>query len=158
MPESTKDKIKSSLSSFIAVIFIFGGGWLYLDQKRQEANQVYQEAMKLKIEADLKIQFYEKQLTSLEKNEKHLKSKSLELSRDSELSALTLKFINEFAGIDSHIHCGDNPKHNAEARKAKALLALIESKAKEYGRFDIVNTFVNSQKSGIYEWSEKCKL
>ena len=94
---------------------------------------------------------------ALKKREKLIEMRFKEQSRDKELSALTLKFIDEVSGINFNLQCGDNPEHNAKARKANALLPLIESKAIEYGRMDIVNTFVKDQRSGIGGWSAKCK-
>ena len=153
----SKEYIKSSLTSFVAVILLFSGGWYYLDQERLAAVKEQQEAMKLKIEADLKLQQYREGVSMLKEKEKILGSKFKEQSRDKELSSLTLKFIDEVSEINFHQQCGDDPTHNAKARKAKALLSLIEAKAKEYGRMDIVNTFVKNQRFSIGGWSATCK-
>ncbi|ALR91757.1 hypothetical protein R7D97_08995 [Vibrio sp. Vb5031] len=155
--EISSEKIKGSIASFLAVFILFGGGWYYLDQQRLAAAQEQQEALKLKIEADLKLQQYDDQRKALEKKEQQLKEQYREQARDKELSDLTLKFIDEASGINFHQQCGDDPEHNAQARKAKALLSLIESKAIEYGRMEIVNNFVKKQRFGIGGWSQTCK-
>ncbi len=155
--EISKDKIKGSIASFIAVVLLFSGGWYYLDQQRLAAVREQQEAMKLKIEADIKLQQYEKREKELQKKEVLIESQFKEQSRDKELSDLTLKFIDEASVINFHQQCGDDPEHNAKARKAKALLSLIEAKAIEYGRMDLVKIFVKNQWFGIGGWSATCK-
>jgi len=152
-----KEKIKSAIASFITVVLLFSGGWYYLDKKRMEAVKEHQEALKLKTEADLKFRMYAEREQSLAKKEKELDFRLLERSRDKELSDLTLKFIDEVSGINFHVQCVDDPEHNEKARKANALLDIIEAKALEYGRNDIVEKFVNHQRAGIDVWSAKCK-
>ncbi len=155
--EISIEKIKGAIASFLTVVFLFGGGWYYLDQQRIAVAKEQQDAMRLKIEADLKLQQYEDKRKALEEKEQLLKEQYKEQARDKELSDLTLKFIDEVSNINFHQQCGDDPAHNAKARKAKALLSLIESKAIEYGRMEIVNTFVRSQNSGFEGWSATCK-
>jgi uncharacterized protein (DUF2344 family) len=155
--EVSIEKVKSSIASFVAVVLLFGGGWYYLDQQRLAAAAQQQDVLKLKIEADMKLQLYEIRMKELEKKEKLIEAQFREQSRDKELSDLTLKFIDEVSGINFHLQCGDDQEHNVKARKAKALLSLIESKANEYGRMDIVNTFVKNQRFGIGGFSSECK-
>lgn len=155
--EVSIEKVKGSIASFVAVVLLFGGGWYYLDQQRLAVAKKQEDALKLKIEADMKLQQYDARMKELEKREKVIEAQFREQSRDKELSDLTLKFIDEVSGIDFHLQCVDDPEHNAKARRAKALLSLIESKAIEYGRMDIVNTFVKNQQFGIVRWSVECK-
>lgn len=155
--EVSIEKVKGSIASFVAVVLLFGGGWYYLDQQRLAAAKKKEEPLKLKIEADMKLRQYDARMKELEKREKVIEAQFRGQSRDKELSDLTLKFIDEVSGIDFHLQCGDDPEHNAKARRAKALLSLIESKSTEYGRMDIVNTFVKNQRFGIIRWSAECK-
>ena len=52
--EVSIEKIKGSVASFVAVVLLFDGGWYYLDQQRLAAAAQQQDALKLKIEADMK--------------------------------------------------------------------------------------------------------
>lgn len=153
----TKEQVKSSIASFIWVGLLLSGGLYYLDQQRLDIAKEQQEALKLKIEADLKLQQYAAKEKLLLEKEGLIKEKFKEQVRDKELSDLTLKFINEVSDINFHRQCGDDPEHNAKARKANALLDLIEAKSLEYEREALIEKFVKAQRFGIGGWSSKCK-
>lgn len=150
------DKVKNLFTPIMVVILAFSGGWYYLEQKRLSTSKELQKATILKIKTDIRLQQYQKWQNELQKKEKTLESKFKEQSRDKELSNLTLMFINELSAVDLR-QCGDDEEHNRKVRKAKALLSLIEAKAIEYGRLDIVNVFVKRQQLDIGGWSAKCK-
>ncbi|WP_147302676.1 hypothetical protein [Thalassotalea euphylliae] len=147
------EKIKESLASFLTVSLLFAGGWYYLDQQRLAALKEQENAIKLNMEADFKLRQFEEKWKELEKKEKLLQ----EQSKDNELSILTLKFIDEASSINFNQQCADDPEHNSKAIKAKALLSLIEAKAIEYGREDVLNTFVKDQRAGIGRSTARCK-
>jgi hypothetical protein len=162
--EMSKDKIKGSIASFIAVVLAFTGGWYYLDQQRLAMVKEQQEVMKLKIEAEhisKSSQEIERRNTEREKRilerEKIVEQRYKEQSRDNELSELTLKFINEVSDIDIYKSCGDDLVHNAKGKKGQALLNLIEAKASEYGRKDILGKFVKRQRGGLLSWHANCR-
>ncbi|ROS05587.1 hypothetical protein EDC56_1127 [Sinobacterium caligoides] len=154
----TKEDVTNSLGSFIAVAILFGGGWYYLDQQRLESIKQQEEMIKLIAEASVKEEEYKSRLKALEAKEKEIENKYKEQAHDNELSALTLKFIDEVSEINIHKKCGDDSEHNKKARKAKALLSLIESKALEYGRTELVETFIKDQWLGVGSWAAKCSL
>lgn len=149
-------KIKNSLGQFILVSFVFVGGWYYIDQQRINNSEIEREAYKMKIEAESAL-LQAKELEERIEIEKYNLSKSIaEHSKDKELHELTLKFVNEVFEINFHQECGDDPEHNKKARKAKALLQLIEAKAQEHGKSEILEFFVNRQNFGISGWAAEC--
>jgi len=161
----SKDKIKGSIASFVAVVLLFSGGWYYLDQQRLAMVKEQQEVMRLKIETEhISRQAQEREKKNIEKEkiltekEKIIDQRYKEQSRDKELSELTLKFINEASDIDIYKQCGNDPEHNAKGKKGQALLRLIEAKASEYGRKDILEKFVKRQRDGFQSWDRNCPL
>ena len=157
MIDISLNKIKENIASFILVGLLFAGGWYYLDQQRIEAEKVKQEVIASQIKVDLMIKQYAESKKLLDEKQKLVEKKLQEQSRDKELADLTLKFIDESSSVNFHLECGDDPDHNAKARKAKALLDLIEAKAFEYGRKEILNNFVKKQRFGIGGWYANCK-
>ena len=161
--EISKDKVKGSLASFVAVVLLFAGGWYYLDQQRLAMVREQQEVMRLKIEAEhISEASQEREKRNTEKEKRILEKENIieqrykEQSRDKELSELTLKFINEVSDIDIYKQCGDDPRHNAKGKKGQALLRLIEAKASEYGRKEILEKFVKRQRDGMMSWYRNC--
>lgn len=148
--------IKNSLGQFILVSLIFVGGWYYVDQQRINNSEIEKNAYKMKIEAESAL-LQAKELEGRIEIEKSNLSKSIaEYSKDKELYELTLKFIDEVSEIDFHQQCGDDPEHNKKARKAKAILQLIEAKAQENGKNEILELFVKRQNFGISGWAAEC--
>lgn len=153
----TKEKIIGSLTSFIFVLLVFSGAWYYIDQQRLATLEAEKNAYKMKLEAEAALREAKDVEAKIKIREDEIDRSISEYSRDKELSELTLKFIDETSDINFHMQCGDDPEHNAKALKAKALLQLIEAKAKEYGRTDILESFVEKQKFGMGEWAAECK-
>jgi len=178
MAKNKNSKTPTSIILFILVTFggAFGAGWLYLESQRLKVAEdrllVTTEKLKLdqkvkELSIDEKIQAVEKEKLSekykerfrlLEIAEEKVQHKYQQQSRDEELSKLTLKYIDEVAGIDLGKTCGNDPEHNNKVKKGNALLSLIESKALEYGRKDLVDTFVKDQRLGQGIWSAKCNV
>ncbi len=152
-----KKQIIGSIGSFISVLLIFGAAFYYVDQQRLAAIEAEKNAHKLKLEAIAALAQAQQIEAQIRLKEAEISESVKAYSRDKELSELTLKFIDEFSDINFLRQCGDNPEHNAKAKKAKALLQLIEAKAKQYGRTDILELFVERQKTGIGGWSAVCK-
>lgn len=155
--ELSKEKIIGSIGSFVFVLLLFSGAWYYLDQQRVATLEAEKNAYKMKLEADLALKEAKSIQANIEIKERMINKSIEKHSQDEELSGLTLKFIDEVSDINFHQRCGDDPEHNSKARKAKALLQLIEAKAKEYGRQDVLDSFVEKQKNGIGGWSATCR-
>ncbi|MCU7853657.1 MAG: hypothetical protein KZQ80_15740 [Candidatus Thiodiazotropha sp. (ex Monitilora ramsayi)] len=155
--EFTKEKVLGSLASFIFVILLFSGAWYYIDQQRLLTLEAEKNAYKIKLEAEALFNKAKSIESKIKEKEQSLNNSLEEYARDKELSELTLKFIDEVSSININQYCSDDPEHNAKARKGKALLQLIEAKAREHERTDILESFVERQKHSMGGWSSKCK-
>ena len=149
-------KIKNSIGQFILVFIIFGGAWYYVEQQRIHNSEIEKNAYKMKLDAESALLQAKELEERIEIEKTNLSNSIAEYSKDKELYELTIKFINEVSEIDFHQECGDDPEHNKKARKAKALLQLIEAKAQEHDKVEILELFVKRQNLGISGWAAEC--
>lgn len=74
------------------------------------------------------------------------------------LNSYLLKYINEYSGIDLHKECQSDSQYMKKYREANALLDLIEAKAKELNKKEILEKFIWPRRRGISIVSfEDCK-
>jgi len=159
----TREDVRQSIISFVIVILALGGTWKYLDQKRENLLRFEQRIIKEKIKLEILKQRLEDEKNRLENLEKILKEKEKELNKkEKKISSEELlnfyisKFILEYGDIDIHRECLSDQEYMKKYRKANALLDIIEAKAKELGKKEILEKFVWPKRSGIHSVKVKC--
>jgi len=155
-------QIVISLIVVITIIIISGEAWL--DQKRENLLKFEQQVTKEKIELEVtKQQLKEKKKKienlkeMLRKKERKLNEKKKKLASEKLLNFYILTYISKYGDIDIHKECLSNKKYMERYRKAKALLDIIEAKAKELGKKDILEKFIWPRRNCIHTLSVRCK-
>jgi hypothetical protein len=173
--EFNPETVKKYTVTFVVVLLGFGGVLKYIDEQRVDIFKEKEDAIKLLVEAEAKEKYSkiheeeeaarlkqrEQDIISkedqLNKTRSYLVEKEKKLSIGTELRQLATQYINEFASVDISKTCDDDEMHNSNVRKAKAILDLIESSAKQNNRPEYIS-FVNNQRPNIQTFGVKCKL